>query len=177
VLFLNFFEQELIQMANYYPLAAGNEWQYKQKDGSTYFNKVTDASGNEYTMHNSAANSSSVVKVIGHLISTDALEAGNFQPWLANDMKKGDEWVVKFKANGLDCMLIMTVKESGITKEVEGKTYNNVLFVEAENKIIMNGNIMPLNFFTQYYYADGTGLILTTSSAGDIQSLTDHTLQ
>lgn len=163
-------------MSNYYPLAALNEWQYKQKDGSTYTNKVTAANGNVFTMHNSAANTSCSVKTEGVAVLTDTLEAGNFQQWLGNDLKQGDTWEIQFKANGLDCILIMTVKETGISKEVEGKNYSNVLFIEAENKIIMNGTIMPLNFFTQYYYADGIGLILTTSSAGDSHSLIDHKL-
>jgi hypothetical protein len=163
-------------MANYYPLAALNEWQYKQKDGSTYTNKVTAANSNGFTMHNSAANTSSIVKQDGAVILTDALEAGNFQQWLKNDLQKGDTWEITFKANGLDCILVMTVKDSGINKEVEGKTYNNVLFIEAENKLIMNGTLMPLNFFTQYYYADNVGLVLTTSSAGDSHALVSYTL-
>ena len=162
---------------NYYPLALNNEWKYKQKDGSTYLNKVTAADGDGFTMHNSAANTSSIVKTNGNEITTDALEAGNFQLWLKNDLQQGESWEIKFKANGLDCILIMTVKETGSSKEVEGKTYNNVLLVEAENKIIYNGNLMPLNFFTQYYYADGVGLILTTSSAGDMHSLIEYSLQ
>ena len=41
----------------------------------------------------------------------------------------------------------------------------------------MNGSQMALNFFTQYYYAAGVGLILTTSSAGDIHELTEYKLQ
>ncbi|MEI9945608.1 MAG: hypothetical protein WDN26_15495 [Chitinophagaceae bacterium] len=163
-------------MANYYPLAANNEWHYKQKDGSTYVNKVTAANGNEFSMHNSAANTGSMVITDGNNFTTDALEAGNFQKWMANNLQPGDTWEIKFKANGLDCLLIMTVKEMGGDKEVEGKTYNNVLLIEAENKIIMNGNLMALNFFTQYYYADGVGLILTTSSAGDSHALTGYTL-
>ncbi|MBC7873624.1 MAG: hypothetical protein H7Y01_06500 [Ferruginibacter sp.] len=163
-------------MSNYYPLAAQNEWQYKQKDGNTYVNKVTAANGNEFSMHNSAANTSSVVRNGGGVITSDALEADNFQQWLKNDLEKGDTWEIKFKANGLDCILIMTVKETGSSKEVENKNYNNVLLIEAENKIIVNGSLMPLNFFTQYYYADGVGLVQTTSSAGDIHSLIDYKL-
>ncbi|HEV7780469.1 MAG TPA: hypothetical protein VGO58_04340 [Chitinophagaceae bacterium] len=161
---------------NYYPLAAQNEWQYKQKDGSTYFNKVTGVSGNDFTMHNSAANTSSVVRKEGELLLTDALEAGNFQPWLNNDLQASQTWEVKFKANGLDCILVMTIKETGISKEVEGKTYNNIVCIEGESKLIMNGNLMALNFFTQYYYADGIGLVLTTSSAGDSHSLINYSL-
>jgi hypothetical protein len=162
---------------NYYPLALQNEWRYKQKDGSTYWNKVTAVNGDAFTMHNSAANTSSIVKIDGDQVTTDALEAGNFQLWLKNDLQKGESWEIKFRANGLDCILIMTVKETGGSKEVEGTTYHNVAQVEAENKLIVNGNLMPLNFFTQYYYADGVGLIQTTSSAGDIHSLIEYKLQ
>jgi hypothetical protein len=150
-------------MMNYYPLALQNEWQYKQKDGSTYTNKIVSATGSQFTMHNSAANSRSIIKTDGTLITTDALEAGNFQPWLTNDLQKGDNWVVKFKANGLSCLLLMTV-------------YTNVLMVEAENKIMVNDSLMPLDFFTQYFYADGGGLILTTSAAGDVHALIDYKL-
>jgi hypothetical protein len=165
-----------LSMANYYPLAQANEWHYKQKDGSTYSNTITAAAGNRYTMHNSAANTSSSVVTDGNLITTDALEQGNFQPWLTNDLKQGDNWAVKFKANGLDCMLIMTVRQMGIRKEVEGKNYDNIMFIEAENKMMINGSLVSLNFFTQYYYADGIGLVLTTSSAGDSHALVNYKL-
>jgi hypothetical protein len=161
---------------NYYPLAEKNEWQYKMKDGSTYVNKVMGVSGSDYTMHNSSANTSSTVRREGTQFLTDALEAGNFQVWLGNDLQAGQSWEVTFKANGLDCILVMTVKETGVSKEVEGKTYPGVMCIEGENKILMNGTIMPLNFFTQYYYADGIGLVLTTSSAGDSHALINHSL-
>jgi hypothetical protein len=161
---------------NFYPLAEQNEWQYKQKDGSTYSNRVTGVSGNDFTMHNSAAGTSTIVRREGGLLFTDALEAGNFQLWLDSDLQAGQSWEVKFKANGLDCILVMTVKETGISKEVEGKTYTNIICIEGENKLMMNGNLMALNFFTQYYYADGIGLVLTTSSAGDSHSLVNYSL-
>jgi hypothetical protein len=35
----------------------------------------------------------------------------------------------------------------------------------------MNGNLISTNYFTQYYYAKGTGLILTTSGMGDYHGL------
>ncbi len=163
-------------MKNYYPLALHNEWHYQQKDGSTYTNKVTAITGHEYTMHNSAANSISFVRLSDGQMTTDGLEKGNFQLWLPKELEVGKSWVVSFKANGLDCLLLMTVKETGTSKEVSGKVYNDVLCIEAESQIIINGSQMPLNFFTQYYYAAGVGLILTTSSAGDIHELTSYKL-
>jgi len=164
------------KMKNYYPLALNNEWHYKQKDGSTYTNKVTAANGHEYTMHNSAANTISFVRLMDGQMTTDGLEKGNFQLWLPTDLEVGKNWVVSFKANGLDCLLLMTVKEKGTSKEVSGKTFSDVVCIEAESQIIMNGSQMALNFFTQYYYAAGVGLILTTSSAGDIHELTEYKL-
>lgn len=163
-------------MPVHYPLAVGNKWTYKQKDGSTYHNSVTGVSGNEYTLYNSAMNTSSRFKLENGIYYTDAVEAGNFQPWLKDELNKGDQWEVHFTANGLNSIIVMTVKETGLTKEVDGKTYNDVAFVEAESKINMNGNIMALNFFTQYYYAPGVGLVLTTSSAGDEHALTAYEL-
>lgn len=163
-------------MVNYYPLAAQNEWRYRINDGSTYVNKVTAVNGNEYVLHNSAANISSRLLTDGNRILTDVLEAGNFQQWLANDLQPGASWEVRFRANGLEYLLVMAVKETGISKEVDGRIYQEVLFIEAENMIIVNGNPMPLKFFTQYYYASGLGLILTTSSAGDMHSLVEYRL-
>jgi hypothetical protein len=163
-------------MIDYYPLAVLNEWHYKRNNGSVYVNKVTGVNGNRFTMLNTAANTSSVVIKDGELLSTDALEAGNFQPWLTTDVKKGDNWAVLFTIKGIACMLVMTVKEKDIEREVEGKLYDNVLFIEAESKMIVNDTLMPLNFFTQYYYAGNVGLIQTTSSAGDIHSLVDYKL-
>ena len=165
-------------MANYYPLALENEWQYKQHDGSVYTKKIIAASGNQFTIHNSGSNTCNIVKTDGHLITTDALEPGNFQPWLTGNLSKGDNWVVKFKASGLHCIciVIMTVRETGMDKEVEGKIYSKVVFIEAENKIVVNDGFISLNFFTQYYYAENIGLILTTSSAGDNHALIGYAL-
>ena len=164
-------------MKNYYPLALHNEWHYQQKDGSTYINKVTAVNGQEFTMHNSAANSISFVRLSDGQMTTDGLEKGNFQLWLPKELEVGKSCVISFKANGLDCLLLMTVKEMDSSKEVSGKTFNDVVCIEAESQIIMNGSQMALNFFTQYYYAAGVGLILTTSSAGDIHELTEYKLQ
>jgi hypothetical protein len=93
---------------------------------------------------------------------------------LKDGLKKGDTWQVEFTANGFNSILIYTVKDAGISKDVEGKTYSDVVFIEAESKLNMNGNIIPMNFLTQYYYAKGIGLVLTTSSVGDAMPLTAY---
>jgi hypothetical protein len=162
-------------MANY-PLAQGNAWTYKQKDGNTWSNTVTAVNGSEFTMMNSAANKSTVTKKEGDNYLTDAFEPNNFQILLKDNLKAGDTWEIKFTANGIQSILVMTVKEAGISKEVEGKTYADVVLIEGDSKMNMNGNIMSLNFLTQYYYANNIGLILTTSSYGDYHGLVSYIL-
>ena len=158
-------------MMHYYPLAPGNSWTYKLKDGSTYTNKVTAVDGNLVTMQNSTVPDPTRVKVENGTMYNELMAPGNFQPWLKDDAKTGDTWDAAFTANGLNSIMAFTVKETGITKEVDGKSYPDVLMLEAESKINMNGNLISTQFFTQYYYAKGIGLILTTSSLGD-----EHTL-
>ncbi|KOY86622.1 hypothetical protein AD998_11135 [bacterium 336/3] len=158
----------------YYPLQAGFEWTYQLKDGSTYTNKVTSvnpSNPHEFTMINSMMNKNQIMRKDGNNYLTDSFEEGTMQILLKDDLTVGNSWEVKFKANGFDNILVFNVKEVGSTKEVNGKTYNAIAMIEAESKMLMNGNLMSLNFFTQYYYAKGVGLVLTTSSLGDSQSL------
>ncbi len=158
----------------YYPLRVGFAWTYVSKDGSSYVNSVTAVSPsnpNEFTMVNSLMNKKVLFRKEGNNYVTDSFEEGTINTLLKDDAKMGDTWEIKFKANGLDSILVMTVKEVGSNRDVKGKQFENVMMIEGESKISMNGNIMPLNYFTQYYYAKGIGLIQTTTSMGDEQSL------
>ena len=163
-------------MMQYYPLAAGNKWEYKQKDGSTYTNSVTGIDGDVVTMKNSTIPDATKVKVENGSMYNELMTPGNYQLWLKDDLKKGETWDATFTANGLNSIMAFTVKETGISKEVDGKTYNDVIMLEAESKINMNGNVISTNFFTQYYYAKSIGLIMTTSSLGDVHSLQQYVL-
>jgi hypothetical protein len=106
----------------------------------------------------------------------ELMAPGNYQLWLKDDLKKGETWDATFMANGLHSIMTFTVKETGISKEVDGITYNDVVMLESESKINMNGNVISTNFFTQYYYAKSVGLIMTTSSMGDIHTLHHYEL-
>ncbi|MEP6795520.1 MAG: hypothetical protein ABJB16_14420 [Saprospiraceae bacterium] len=158
-------------MMKYYPLAPGNKWEYKQKDGSLYTNSVVSVNGPIVTMKNSTVPDSTNVKVEKGIMYNELLAKDNYQLWLKDDLQKGETWDATFTANGLNSILAFTVKETGITKEVDGKTYNDVIMLESESKINMNGNLISTQYFTQYYYAKGVGLILTTTSMGDVHTL------
>lgn len=161
-------------MMQYYPLAPGNTWEYKQKDGTSYTNAVTNIEGQIVTMKNSTVGDPMRVKVENGAMYNELMAPGNYQLWLKDNLQKGDMWEAAFTANGLNSIMEFTVKETGISKEVEGKTYTDVVALEAESKINMNGNVISTNFFTQYYYAKGVGLILTTSSMGDVHALSSY---
>jgi hypothetical protein len=164
-------------MNTYYPLAVGNTWHYCMKDGVKYTNLVHDRHEGTFTMLNSMTNAASTVIKEGDTFFTDAFEKGNFQPFLKDNLHPGDAWKAMFTANGIKSILEFSVKEVLPQKEVEGKQYSDVALLEAVSKMEMNGTVMPLNFSTKYFYAQGVGLILTTSSFGDYQALTEYSLQ
>jgi len=164
-------------MTTYYPLAVGNTWTYKNKDGSTFTNSVISSEGNAFTMNNSLLGKPQYVRKEGDTFLADNFEAGNFQILLKDNPKAGDTWEIKYKANNFDNILYMTVKETGMQKEVEGKVYQGVLLIEGDLKINMNGNMTSLNYLVQYYYAPDIGLILTTSSYGDSMGLVSYQLK
>lgn len=163
-------------MMHYYPLAPGNKWEYKLKDGSLYTNSVVSIDGNIVMMKNSTVPDPTKVKVENGVMYNELMAPGNYQLWLKDDVQKGDTWDATFTANGLNSIMAFTVKETGISKDVDGKTFNDVVMLESESKINMNGNLISTNFFTQYYYAKSVGLIMTTSSLGDVHTLQNFVL-
>jgi len=163
-------------MSAYYPLAVGNVWHYAMKDGNTYTNSITGGDGAVFTAQNSTTPTEVKVQKDGGSYLTNSHDPAKMQVFLKEEPTVGDSWEIKFQANGLDSVLVMTIKEVGGSQVVEGKTFENVALVEAESKMVMNGNLMSLNYFTQYYYAKGVGLILTTSSMGDSHALTSYSL-
>jgi hypothetical protein len=163
--------------SSYYPISVGNTWTYKMKDGRTFTNTVDGVDDGTFKISNSLMNTSSNVRLEGDEYQTDGYEPGKWLVMLKENLKKGDSWEASFKANGIDTTLVYTVKDVGISQDVEGKTYTDVVFIDAESKMSMNGNPIPMKFFTQYYYARGVGLILTTTSSGDSMPLVSYTLK
>jgi hypothetical protein len=164
-------------MATYYPLAVGNTWTYRTKDGKTFTNSVTAANGDRFTMTNTMMDRPSSVQKQGEVFSADNFQAGNFQVFLKDKLKKSETWDIKYSANNFENILKMTVKETSVSKTVEGKTYQDVVMLEGDMKISMGGRLIPANYLVQYYYAKDVGLILTTSSLGDSMGLISYELK
>jgi len=87
-------------MMQYYPLAPGNKWEYKLKDGSMYTNSVTNKDGQILTMKNSLTPDPTRIKVENGVMYYELMAPENYQLWLRDDLKKGDTWEATFSANG-----------------------------------------------------------------------------
>jgi hypothetical protein len=161
---------------SYYPLKTGNTWTYKTNDGSTFTNKIVSDADGVFTMTNTTVAHETQVKNEGGTLFTDSYEAGNMQPFLKEDAATGDNWEIKYKANGIDSVLAVAIISTRGIKEVEGKTYHDVLEMEGSMSFIVNGNVFPAGTKYQWYYAKGTGLILTTSTLGDNMPLVSCTV-
>lgn len=161
---------------SYYPLAPGNTWTYKNNDGSTFTNSVLSGSDGAFSMSNSMVPNPVQVKKDGDTFFTDSYETGNMQPFLKENAGAGDKWDIKYKANTIDSVLSVEVKSTGGTKEVEGKTYTDVMEMEGAMSFIVNGSAFSANTRYNWFYAKGTGLILTTSTLGDNMPLVSCTV-
>lgn len=159
---------------DYYALTVGNTWTYKTNAGQSYTSKVTGKDGDAFTVSTTLVNTSTRIKKVGDEYHSDSPEAGKTMISFKENLKVGDTWQNSYKVNGIDTTLTYVVKEIGITKEVNGKTFKDVIFIEADSKMSMNGNPIPMKYVTQYYYAKGVGLILTTTSAGDEHALVEY---
>ncbi|MBL0913748.1 MAG: SMI1/KNR4 family protein [Bacteroidia bacterium] len=149
----------------YYPLAAGNSWAYTYY-GSPMSVEITEKkSSGEYLVKNGFLGSY-LVKKEGHVYLSDMYEAGNMQPILNDQARAGDTWSIKYHANGYDNIMEMRVKEHLPSMTVAGNTYPDVLLLEGEAKMIINGSPMNLNQVTRFYYAKGVGLIQSNTSTG-----------
>jgi len=158
----------------YYPIKQGNFWTYNLKTGGSFTNEITESGADYYIATCSSGNQTSRVKLENGTHMADTFEAGNFQPTFIDNSKVGDSWEIKYKANGIDCILKMNVVEIAASKKIEGKTFNDVMMIEGESIFSMNGNIIPSGMKTQYYYAKNVGHILTTSSLGDYVPLIEY---
>lgn len=152
----------------YFPLQPGNSWTYRMANGATFTNTVDrqEADGS-FRLTSTALTTEVTMYYDGDHYSTDSFEPGNIQIILRDGAGVGDGWDIDFSQNGMRNILSMSVREIRDSMDVEGRTYENVMLLEGESKLVVEAEVMHIGFFTQYYYAKNVGLILTTSSRGD----------
>ena len=162
-----------------WPLAVGNSWTYRMNNGIKYSHKVisfNSSKPNEFLIKDTFWNKNYIIIKEGKEYKSNsqnketkiAVSNNKSTYLLKDDIRIGQNiGEHKYKIKGVNCVNIYIVKEIGIKKEVEGVIYNDVVVVEANLKMFMNGLTIPQEYYTKYYYAKGVGLILTTSTGGD----------
>lgn len=153
--------------SSYYPLKTGNHWKYQFSNGDEYTLKIISEENGIYQMHNSFDDTTTPIKREGSKILGVVAGSNELKERLNEDLLVGDTWEFEYQANGIDNVLRHSIKDQLSYLEVNGKTYQDVLVVEAELLMVISGNLTAINYFTQYYYAKGVGNILTTTSQGD----------
>lgn len=158
---------------SFYPIQTGNYWTYSLSTGGTSTNEIVETGADYYVTKSSIGDKLVRVKLDNGKHISDSFEEGNFQTVFIDHAQPGDNWNIQYKANGVDSILKMNVIEIIPSKEIEGKTYQDVMLIEGESVFSMNGNEIPSGMKTQYYYAKNVGAVLTTSTLGDYMPLVD----
>lgn len=153
---------------DYIPTTVGSHWTYGGT--SPYTLSVTGARkaiNNETyyeleTVHGTTANKIYVAKDKGIYKTIGLVNGmGDLDIMTLNEATTvGQSWVQTGNVNGFDVNLTLTVEEVGITKTIADHTYEKVINIKIKSNYMYMGADMGINYTTNYYFAQGVGLIL-----------------
>ncbi|EJF10959.1 hypothetical protein [Pontibacter sp. BAB1700] len=93
--------------------------------------------------------------------------------FLKEETPVGKAWYQTNTINGFETKMTFTIIAKDITKTVEGKTYKEVIHVQAKTSVIFMDMEIDSGVNTNYYWAKGVGLILTDAGQhGNIPLMT-----
>ena len=81
--------------------------------------------------------------------------------FLKEDAPVGQPWHQTNTINGFETKMTFTVIANGMTKTVEGKTYKEVIHVQARTSVTFMEMEIDSGVASDYFWAKGVGLILT----------------
>jgi len=155
--------------SDYLPTTAGTTWTYggrtpytctvtgntKVINGKTYHemqNKIGTTTYPSYVQKNKG-----VYTAIGLVSGMGDLEITVFK----EDLPVGSTWEQMGIVNGIDVNLKFTFAEKDVTQTIAGKTYDKVVKIRLAGTYTYSGIETGITFTTDYYFAQGVGLILT----------------
>ncbi len=170
-------------VGDYFPLAVDNEWNYEgameyknfidgteEIDGETYFNVVNDAG------------SSSLIRKSGdNYYAIDETTYGDDKPHiiLKEAASEGDSWNFEVETSSFGftttSKYTFTIHGKLSSMTVGGKTYEDILVIDNDLEVYMEGFLVSSLNDTRYYYSRGIGLIqsdLPTVGTVDLASYT-----
>ncbi|MCO5950658.1 hypothetical protein [Mucilaginibacter flavidus] len=162
---------------SYFPVTSGSTWTYKEEIAGATSSTVIKMTGNTKTFNGKSyyeATSSSTVKgnTLGYfytanhdfsILQTIPTYGINIEIHLGNDTKAaGYSWTTSPTAdgyvNGFPAQMINTIKEKGITRVVNGKTFTNVMHTQADLQYDLGSGFMSYSVY-DFYLAKGVGMI------------------
>jgi len=162
--------------SNYSPLTVGSNWTYNYSDGSssgtvklTVTDKDTTINNKTYKVLSSSDNSGNnyLAKIDSNYYRFSTFPAiGSFEElYLKDNRPVGSTWQnsVPFTLPGspapLTADLIYTVKETGASHTVNGKSYNDVIHIKVDV------TVLTINFGGgDFFYAKDVGMIESSIS-------------
>ncbi len=81
--------------------------------------------------------------------------------FLKEETPAGKPWYQTNTINGFETKMTFTIIAKDMTKTVEGKTYKEVIHVQARTAVIFMGMEMDSGIAADYFWAKGVGLVLS----------------
>lgn len=184
---------------SYFPVSSGSTWSYKDVVGdanNTLTITMTGATSvfNSKTYYTASSVSSAHGTSTGYYYAADnayAIRATNvsagitIELQMGNDSKAvGDTWTTTPTDNGtisgFPARTVNTIKEKGITKVVNGKTFTDVIHTQVDLQYNLGSGFTSTALY-DFYLAKGVGMIETdTSVSGNIyekETITDYSIK
>jgi hypothetical protein len=185
---------------SYFPVTSGSSWSYNDVvNGGTVNTLIVSMTGASSVINNKTYfTASSVSSVNGSttgyyysanhsfaIRATNAAAAVTIELQLGNDsLAVGSTWTTTPTDNGtvssFPAKTINTIKEKGITKVVNGKTFTDVIHTQVDLQYNFGGGFQSTAVY-DFYLAKGVGMIETDSSVGDnrheVETITGYTIK
>ncbi|TPE42953.1 hypothetical protein [Pontibacter mangrovi] len=97
--------------------------------------------------------------------------------FLKVETPEGKPWYQTNTINGIETKMTFTIIAKGLSKTVEGKTYQDVIHVQMNSTYIFMGEEVELDLPTDYFWAKGVGLILTDAGPLGKMPLTTYNIK
>ena len=182
---------------SYYPLTTGSTWTYEDENGEVstltmtdqtkelegFTWRIMDVSPNEFEFSVIVRFDEATQKVYqGFEGRTDADEPFAFATTVIDlDAEVGDTWTDRFENLFPDRSIIIeyksTLLEKDVKKTVNGKSYDNVMVIEVDERVLpQDVDGLITNDYT-LYFAKGIGMIAQEYEDGDYSRLIDYSIK
>ncbi len=184
---------------SYFPVSSGSTWSYKDVIGGVNNTLTITMTGGTSVFNNKTYYTASGVSSVhgtntGYYYAADntyAIRASSasagvtIELQMGNDAKAvGDTWTTTPTDNGtisgFPARTVNTIKEKGITKVVNGKTFTDVIHTQVDLQYNLGSGFTSTALY-DFYLAKGVGMIETdTSVSGNVyekETITDYNIK